>query len=193
MLVMEAMPAVLTTVNERDDDGVVRSDVPERAATVEVAHDFEAFYRAEWRGAARLAFLMIGSEARAEEIAQDAFVALHQRWSTIDKPSAYLRSAVVNRSRDRFRRHARWQQREHLLVTDADRKAQSEPFDGDAVELLDAVRALPPKQRAAIVLRYWGGLTEAEIAEALEVRPGTVKSLIHRAMIRLRTLEGPAR
>src|SRR5262249_6893590 len=83
-------------------------------AVVAVRSDFEAFYRAEWAGAARLAFLLLGSEARAEEVAQDAFVAVHQRWDAIEHPAAYLRSAIVNRTRDRFRRQARWNEREHL-------------------------------------------------------------------------------
>ena len=140
---------------------------------------FERFYRDRYADAVRLALLITGSRETAEEIAQDAFVALHARWGTIDRPAAYLRTTVVNACRSAGRRQGRWDRRRHLVAT-GDRHDDAPP------DLADVLLTLPVRQRAALVLRFWSGLSEAEIAEALDVRPGTVKSLVHRGLAALR-------
>lgn len=140
---------------------------------------FERFYREAYADAVRLALLITGSRETAEEIAQDAFVSVHQRWSSIDRPAAYLRTTVVNACRSAGRRQGRWERRRHLVATD-DRHEDRQP------DLADVLLTLPLRQRAALVLRFWNGLSEAEIAEALDVRPGTVKSLVHRGLAALR-------
>ena len=140
---------------------------------------FEAFYASEYLGAVRFAYLILSELGVAEEVAQDAFVALHGRWAQLDRPAAYLRTTVVNGCRDVQRRRGRLAERQHLLV--GDDRTEDRPD-----ELADVLALLPLRQRAALVLRFWAGLSEAEIAEVLGVRPGTVKSLVHRGLAQLR-------
>ena len=89
----------------------------------------------------------------------------------------------MNGCRDRLRRRARWRLRVPLVATDD--STTDEPRTGDD-ELVARVRALPERQRSAIVLRYYEDLTHAEIAEALGLTPAAVKSLLHRALENIR-------
>jgi RNA polymerase sigma-70 factor (sigma-E family) len=140
---------------------------------------FAAFYTEQYGRMVQLAYLTTGSRELAEELVQDAFVGLHPRWSTVREPAAYLRRSVMNGWRDLTRRRARYRAREPRL---AEPSATTDAPD----ELWDALGRLTPRQRAAIVLRFWGGLSEQEVADALGVRPGTVKSLLHRGIDALR-------
>jgi RNA polymerase sigma-70 factor (sigma-E family) len=139
---------------------------------------FEELFEAEYERMVRTALLLLGSRAEAEEVAQDAFARVELRWSRLDNPGGYLRRCVVNRSHDLLRRR-RLEQRFRLLRHEVDHELGAD-------ELTDALAVLPAKRRTAVVLRYYGGLREREIAEAMGVRPGTVKSLIHRALAQLR-------
>ena len=125
-----------------------------------------------------LAYRMLGSRAEAEDVVQDAFARIELRWAKIDSPEGYLHRVVVNRSNDVLRRR-RLEQRFRLLRRD-------ETTELHADELADALAALSPKRRTAVVLRYYAGLRELEIAEVMGVRPGTVKSMLHRALAQLR-------
>src|SRR4051812_40672631 len=127
----------------------------------------------------RLAVLLVGSREQAEEIVQDAFAQLFERWDRIDRPGAYLRTCVVNGCR---RAHRRRRQDTRLAASELRPTAA----DLGADHLADALAALPPRRRAAVVLRYYDDRSESEIAEALGVRPGTVKSLLHRGLAELR-------
>ena len=139
---------------------------------------FDAFYRAEYAGAVRLAALLTQAPAAAEDIAQDVFARLLPRWSQPDNPGAYLRTSIVNAC-FQWQRHAGVKRaKAHLIATD-------DRVEFASSELADAVAALPDRQRAVLVLRYYADLSEAEIAEALDCRPGTVKSLASRALARL--------
>lgn len=103
---------------------------------------------------------------------------VHARWSTIENPAAYTRRAVVNACRSYLRR--RRLERRHqaaLSVGVADLGAR---------ELLDALAALPERQRSAVVLRFYEDLSEREVAAALGCAPGTVGSFVHRALATLR-------
>jgi RNA polymerase sigma factor (sigma-70 family) len=124
--------------------------------------------------------LIVGSRAEAEEAVQDAFIAVADRWDTIEHPAAYLRVTVVNRCRMVLRR--RGVERRHA--------AASLPEIVDApehlIELRDALHVLGERERAAIVLRYLVDLPDDEIATALDCRPATVRSLVHRALAKLR-------
>ena len=142
--------------------------------------EFDAFYRREYLQALRLAWLLTGSRAAAEDVVHDAMTSVYGAFERIDAPSAYLRRSVINTSRTWQRNERR--QRERVALLD---HAQSAPGDGDAA-LLEAIGALPYRQRVVIVTRYWGGWSEAEIAQALGCRPGTVKSLASRALNHLR-------
>ncbi len=138
---------------------------------------FEGCYRRLWPGMVRLAHLVCGSEAVAEEVAQDAFLGLPQRWHEVERPEAYVRSAGLNRARTAGRRAARERPGE-LPERGLDLTPQT-----DAV--WDLLRRLPERQRAAVVLRYYEDLPDAEVAELLGCRPATVRSLLHRALARL--------
>ncbi|MDZ4828441.1 MAG: SigE family RNA polymerase sigma factor [Actinomycetota bacterium] len=140
--------------------------------------EFEAFYRTHWHSAVRLANALTGSAAAAEDVAQDVFQRMYSTWGNADEPAAYLRVAVVNRCRS-YHRHRKVERLRLPLLA---------PFDETVVgrsELDDVVKALPIRQRAVLVLRYWDDLSEAEIAEKLGCAPGTVKSLASRGRERL--------
>lgn len=154
-------------------DTSVREPVPTRADV-----RFDDFYAREWLSAVRLAALLTQSRAAAEDVAQDAFGRVMPRWEQLDNPVAYLRVAVVNECR-KWHRHRRVEQTKLPLLAAVD-----VAVDVDA-GLADAVAALPYRQRAVLVLRYYADLSEAEIATALGCRAGTVKSLASRALARL--------
>lgn len=145
---------------------------------------FSDFYRKEHDGQVRRAYLLLGTSALAHDVVAEAFIAVFRRWDTIDTPGPYLNRCVLNGCRDQHRRGPREQLAAEpeppVLVTSHD--TQPEVADGLADQLL----ALPFRQRAAIVLRYYGGYSEAEIASLLECRPGTVGSSIHRGLRALR-------
>lgn len=146
-------------------------------APVAVAVDFDTLFEAERKPMVRLAFLMIGSEALAEEIVQDAFARVLERWQRIDNPGGYLRRCVVNGCRDQHRRQA------------LERRLRPQPPPDatlGADELVDALSGLSTQRRAVVVLRYYDGLTQEEIAAVLGMRIGTVKSALHRALGELR-------
>jgi RNA polymerase sigma-70 factor (sigma-E family) len=126
-----------------------------------------------------LARLLLGDAGHAEEVVQDAFVELHLRWDRIRDPVPYLRRAVVNGCRSRQRRAAVLARKLPLLRPAA---ASSDQPD----ELADAIAALPDRQRAAVVLRYYEDLAERDVATAMRCSPAAVKSLLNRALRRLR-------
>ena len=153
------------------------------AAPVTAGAGFDELFAREYAPMVRLAVLLLGNEEEAEEVVQEAFAAVHERWDRLDRPGGYLRRCVVNRCRDLQRRR---------LVLRRLRRAQAPAPAAEATQelgaddLFDALAVLAPRRRAAVVLRFYEGRTEAEIAEVLGVRPGTVKSLLHRALAQLR-------
>jgi RNA polymerase sigma-70 factor (sigma-E family) len=140
---------------------------------------FIGLYRAEYPGMVRLAHALTGNPETAEDIVQDAFARLHGRIEKLSSPGGYLRSTVVNLCRDKARRN-----RKELQVA-ATLPSGPVPTLG-ARELLDVLFRLPYRQRAVVVMRYWGDWSEAEIAEALRCRPGTVKTLASRGLARIK-------
>ncbi|MFN8052509.1 MAG: SigE family RNA polymerase sigma factor [Acidimicrobiales bacterium] len=143
---------------------------------------FDDLYQREFEPMLRLAYLLTGDRETAAEVTHDAFVVTYERWSRLDRPGGYLRTTVVNRCRDVGRRR---RFRSSAPVPDA---AAGDTADGGLVDaaLAAAVAALPAKRRAAVVLRYYLDLGEADIAATLGVRPGTVKSLLSRGLAELR-------
>jgi RNA polymerase sigma factor (sigma-70 family) len=126
----------------------------------------------------RLAWALTGSEVVAQDVVHDAFIRVHAHWSRIESPRAYLRQAVVNGCRSASRRARRERSLENVALIDA---AQL-----DADELFDALGTLPYRQRAALVLQFYEGLPQSEIAQVLRCREGTVASLVHRGLAQLR-------
>ena len=153
-------------------------------------------YALRYRELVRLAALLVRDTPTAEEVVQDAFVAMHGGWARLrdaEKALAYLRQAVVNRSRSVLR---------HRTVVD--KNLQKAPPDMPSAEhgalaalersaVVAALRELPGRQREAIVLRYYADLSEAEIAAAMKISRGAVKSHTARGMAALRAaLEPPS-
>ena len=130
----------------------------------------------------RLAHLLTGSRVLAEDVVHDAFVACADRWSTLDAPEAYVRRVVTNMSRRVQRQAGRDRDKTARLGRVAPLSAGQPELD----ETWALLRALPERQRMALVLRFYEDLSEAEIARLLECRPGTVKSLIHRGLAKVR-------
>jgi RNA polymerase sigma factor (sigma-70 family) len=144
---------------------------------------FVTFYRAEYPGAVRLAHALTGSAEAAEDVAQDAFARILDRFDGLESPGGYLRTTVVNLCHDRERRHGRARRLERTGTEPA--------LSLGASEVFDVLLRLPYRQRAVLVLRYWGDRTEAEIARTLGCRPGTVKTLASRGLGRLRKEMAP--
>jgi RNA polymerase sigma factor (sigma-70 family) len=129
----------------------------------------------------RMAALMVGSAALAEEVVQDAFVEVSRRWESLDRPGAYLRRSVVNGCAQILRRRS---------LEDRHARLEPEPppveLAAPLLELRDALDRLTERQRIVVVLRYFVDITDAEIAEILGIRPSTVRSLTRRALAVLR-------
>jgi RNA polymerase sigma factor (sigma-70 family) len=140
---------------------------------------FARFYSGGFERAARLAFLLTGDSDGSEDIAQEALCRIQPRFASLDHPWAYLRTVVVNLCK----RHGIEQARQRSARARIGLPRVETPR---AHELGDVIDALPRRQRAVVVLRYYEDLTEAEIAAVLSCRPGTVKSLATRALNRLR-------
>ena len=137
-----------------------------------------ALYRSQRDRMRRVAYLMTGEAAVAEEIVQDAFLRVHGRWDTIDTPGAYLRRTVVNLC-------LAWRRRTALA------RERTPRGDGwvDPPELDETwalLARLTREQRVALVLRYYEDLPDDEIARIMGCRPATVRTRIHRALQALR-------
>ena len=158
--------------------------------------DVPGLYQLHWRYLVRLAVLLVDDVASAEDVVQDAFVALHRKADGLRDPDAalaYLRTTVLNLSRSVIRR--RQVARKHLKVAEPEAGPGA---DHDALlrdehrAVLAAVRALPPRQSEVLVLRYWAGLSEREIADTLGISTGSVKSSASRGMATLQRMLGAA-
>jgi len=138
---------------------------------------FRAVYAAHYPSLVRLAYLTTGNRAAAEDVAQEAFLEWYRRAGQVRDPVPFLRRAVVSRCTSWVRR--RQLERRHAAVG-----VPPEPpaVGGDAAVVRAAMHRLSPRQRAAVFMRFYLDLSEAQIAEALNCRPGTVKSLLHRAL-----------
>jgi RNA polymerase sigma factor (sigma-70 family) len=148
---------------------------------VELAdNSFEAVYSRNWQPLFRMATMMVGSRAEGEELAQEAFTRWYVRKGSVDNPDAYLRTIVLNLCRGNYRRRITVAKNAHFFDAPEASVTIQDP-------LMDVIRNLPIRQRAAVILRFYDGRDEHEIARILECRPGTVRSLLSRAMATLRT------
>lgn len=149
------------------------------------------FYRTHYAGLVRLSAMLLGDVGMAEEVVQDAFVAMHGSWNRLrdpDKAVAYLRRAVVNRSRSKLRHRvvvAKHVQQPPPDVPSAETFAVAAT---ERAEVLTALRQLPRRQRETLVLRYYGDLSELQIADTLGISQGAVKSHASRGLAALRNL-----
>ena len=147
--------------------------------------DYAAFVGSVWGRYLRLAVLLTGDRHRAEELLQDSLVALYRHWRRVSAkgdPHAYLRRALVNGNVSSWRRR----RRERLVDAVPDQENRREGDREHRHDLQRALMTLPAHQRAVVVLRHYGDLTEQAVATALGCSIGTVKSQNARAMARLR-------
>jgi len=154
-------------------------------------HALTAMYGDHYRCLVRLAWLLVQDVTTAEDVVQDSFVAMHTAWRRLrdsDRALAYLHQSVVNRSRS-VRRHRA------LVVQNASQPGSGMPSaESLALSSLEhavavrALRSLPARQREALALKYYGNLSEAQIASAMGVGQGAVKRHVARAIAALRVV-----
>lgn len=152
----------------------------------EQGREFEVLFDLHYRSLRGLAFVMLGDRARAEEVVSEAYLKTFSLWGRVrlmDNPHAYLRQIVVNLCRARFRRD-KVELRANALVH-RHHEISSETEHDARMDLWAAVRRLPDRQRACVVLRYVEDMTEGEIADTLECSIGTVKSQLFKARSKL--------
>jgi RNA polymerase sigma-70 factor (sigma-E family) len=176
------------SVAEREHGGGLRSAADEAIAELYAVH---------WTGLVRLAWLLLRDDLAAEEVVQDAFIAVHRRWDALRNPesaAAYLRRAVVNGARSGLRHRGveeRYAAKEQGEPTAAARRTEASPEDR-ALEaettrsMIGALGQLPQRQREVLTMRYYLDLSEAEIADALGISAGSVKAHAHRGLAALR-------
>lgn len=168
------------------DEEVVRSEVAEEPRS------FEAFFASEHARLFGALCLVTGNRSEAEEIMQDAFLRLWERWdrvATVDDPSAYLFRTAMNVFRNRYRRAALALRKTISVASTEDALATVE--DRDVV--VRALRDLTPDQRAAVVLTGYVGLSSEEAGRMLGMRAGTVRTLATRARATIREKAGDPR
>ena len=142
-------------------------------------NQFGMLYEREFAVLTRTAFLIVGDEAVAEELCQEAFIKLIQHRRRVHNPGAFLRKVVTRKALTALKRSKGERQR-LLLEMPSAAPAPSEP-DG----IWPHVMNLPPAMRAVVVLRFYCDLTHEEIATALGCRPATARTRLHRALRRL--------
>lgn len=166
----------------------------EQRSTEDVGHPLERLYAVAWVPMVRLATLLLGDQSRAEDIVQDAMIALHGRWDGLEDPAsatAYLRRSVVNGVRSAQRHHVVADRHARAEATDPTRARTTPGADQPALararhdDLVAALDGLPERQREVLVLRYWADLSEAEIADSLGISAGSVKTHAHRGLAAL--------
>ncbi len=170
--------------------GGVSRAVPEKGVTA--VEDFAEFVRVALPGLVHYGHALTGNPHDAGDLVQSVLEKIGSRWPSIardtDDPLAYTRRAMANAHISRWRRT----RRENLVAEPPESTGTVERYSFEDEPLWQALRALPPRQRAVIVLRYYDGLSELEIAKALGINPGTVKSQASKAMASLRLRLSPA-
>jgi RNA polymerase sigma-70 factor (sigma-E family) len=165
------------------------AEAPVSGQTWDADEAVTQLYAAQYRALVRLATLLLRDAGAAEEIVQDSFIAMHGSWRRLrdhDRALAYLRQAVVNRSRSALRHRTVEQRHAPAPLPD---HASAEHGALEALEREEVIRALhrlPRRQREVLVLRYYVDLSEAQIADAIGISRGAVKSHASRGMATLR-------
>lgn len=150
--------------------------------------EFSAFVRAHSTTLLRAAYLLTGDRASAEDLVQETFLRLYPRWSRVrdaEVPLAYVRRSLTNNFINSRRRGGR----EVLVAEPPERGYHLDPVGplSDRELVRGLLAGLPAKQRAVLVLRFYSGLSDAEIAADLGCREGTVRSIVSRSLAALRT------
>jgi RNA polymerase sigma-70 factor (sigma-E family) len=149
-------------------------------------------YRAQATGLIKLAVIMLGDRTAAQDVVQDAFFGLYRKWDQYGAPDnalAYLRASVLNGCRAAVRQQRRHQRRDRAAAAQASLSAESAEamvlIGEEHRAVLLAVQRLPNRQREALVLRFYLGVSEQDTARAMGISQGTVKSATSRALAAL--------
>jgi RNA polymerase sigma-70 factor (sigma-E family) len=148
-------------------------------------------YSTHYRSLVRLAALLLRDFTTAEEVVQDSFVALHSEWKRLcnsDKALAYLRQSVVNRSRSALRHRSMAGRNTPGPATDMPHAEHGAIVLLERSAVVAAVRTLSPRQREALVLHYYGEMSEAQVASVMGISLGSVKTHTASAMSALRCI-----
>src|SRR4051812_23228890 len=151
--------------------------------------EFAEFVHAAWPGLYRTAYLMLGDHQLAEDLTQTALAKTYASWRKVENHAAapaYARVVLANTATSWFRKRS-WRN-EHPTERMPDHGIEQDPSTRTA--LVDALAALAPGQRAVVVLRYYDDLSVREVAQALGISEGTVKSQTSDALARLRAVLG---
>jgi RNA polymerase sigma-70 factor (sigma-E family) len=163
----------------------------ERPPSVVPELGFDDLYRSHYPQMVRFAGLLVGHFPAGEEIAQDAFARLAERWHQVDDPPAYLRTTVVNLCRSRIRRAMLSRRYPHQPQTMVPGPEESIAMVLAHAPIQAALARLPRRQREVVVLRYYQGLSDTQVARALGISASAVKSHLRRAKATLsKDLEG---
>ena len=169
--------------------------VPVRAAS-DADQAVIAMYRTEYLPLVRLAVLLVGDVGTAEEVVQESFIAVYRAWRrlrNVNKAVNYLRRSVVNRSRSVLRRRIAADRHAPKHEPDRPSAEQGAITQLERTALFAALRSLPARQREAVTLRYYLDLSEKEVASAMSISRGAVKSHTARAKAALRSVLEPER
>ncbi|MDQ3462055.1 MAG: SigE family RNA polymerase sigma factor [Actinomycetota bacterium] len=172
-----------------------RRSTPTVAATP-VQEALALLHRDHYRSLVRLAALLLDDVGASEGVVQDAFVKVQLGWGRLADPErapAYLRSAVLNGARSRMR-HRQVQDRHLQAVPPPTPSAEAGALAADEHHrVIAALGVLPARQREAVVLRYYLDLSEAEMATAMAISAGSVKTHLHRGLAALHETLGETR
>jgi len=155
-----------------------------------------AMYCAEYRSLVRMSAVLVGDVSTAEEVVQDCFITMHGAWRRlrdVDKAVNYLRRSVVNRSRSVLRRRMVAERHAPKHEPDMPSAEQGAITQLERIAVISALRSLSPRQREAVVLRYYLDLSEDQVASYMRISRGAVKSHTARAKSALRTALEPER
>lgn len=161
---------------------------PENASAAREAPDVHRLFEQHYLSLVRLATQLLDDQSSAEDVVQDVFAAVAKSAKPLDEPLAYLRLAVVNRSRSALRR------RRTVRLFRPPREHHAESADTSTLQaaeherMLRAVRRLPTRQREVIVLRFYEDLSVGETARLLGISPGAVATSVHRGLNALSNL-----
>lgn len=150
--------------------------------------EFGMFVHSRWSRLLRTAYLITGHHQDAEDLVQAALIRAYTRWERVRSardPDAYVWRILLNTNADRLRRKKLGEWLTHWLPERASTDRADQVVERSA--LMDALRTLPARQRATVVLRYLEDRSESEVAEILGTGIGTVRSQTARALTRLRT------
>jgi RNA polymerase sigma-70 factor (sigma-E family) len=178
----------MTYTNRSEERSAVGTVVDDAAS-----EEFHAFFERHYAELSRLAHLLRGEADAADDLAADALLALWHRWDRVraaDHPAAYARGVVANLARTRIRSAVRERRRVALFWSQREEKTENPDVAG-VVDVQEALRRLPFRKRACVVLRHAFDLSEKDTALALGVSVGTVKSQTSKGMAELQRLLGP--